>query len=42
MRIKLPRGRVLDGPILTTFEKDREQLDAVLSRAGSAHVATAH
>ena len=42
MRIKLPRGRVLDGPILTTFEKDREQLDAVLSHTGSAHVATAH
>src|SRR5208282_2227650 len=31
MRIKLPRGRVLDGATLATFEKDRSQLDAVLS-----------
>ena len=33
MRIKLPRGRVLDGPTLAGFEKDRDQLDAVLSHA---------
>jgi murein DD-endopeptidase MepM/ murein hydrolase activator NlpD len=30
MRIKLPRGRVLDGVTLAQFEKDRQQLDAVL------------
>jgi murein DD-endopeptidase MepM/ murein hydrolase activator NlpD len=41
MRIKLPRGRVLDGGTLATFEKDRDQLDAVLSHAPSAHVAQA-
>ncbi len=41
MTVKLPRGRVLDGTGLAQFEKDREQLDAVLSR-GSAHVAQAH
>ena len=43
MRIKLPRGRVLDGPTLASFEKDRDQLDAVLSHApATAHVAQAH
>jgi murein DD-endopeptidase MepM/ murein hydrolase activator NlpD len=43
MRIKLPRGRVLDGGTLTSFEKDRDQLDAVLSHAPStARVAQAH
>ncbi len=43
MRIKLPRGRVLDGGTLTSFEKDRDQLDAVLSHGPStAHVAQAH
>ncbi len=41
MRIKLPRGRVLDGDTLATFEKDRTQLDAVLSHAPAAHVAQA-
>jgi murein DD-endopeptidase MepM/ murein hydrolase activator NlpD len=41
MRIKLPRGRVLDGDTLARFEKDREQLDAVLSHAPPAHVAQA-
>ena len=33
MRIKLPRGRVLDGATLALFEKDREQLDALMARA---------
>jgi murein DD-endopeptidase MepM/ murein hydrolase activator NlpD len=41
MRIKLPRGRVLDGDALNTFEKDREQLDAVLSHAAPPHIAQA-
>jgi len=42
MRVKLPRGRVLEGAALAQFEKDRTQLDAVLSTASSAHVAQAH
>src|ERR1700729_2023241 len=43
MRIKLPRGRVLDGPTLAGFEKDRDQLDAVLSHVpATSHVAQAH
>jgi murein DD-endopeptidase MepM/ murein hydrolase activator NlpD len=41
MTIKLPRGRVLAGATLTIFEHERDQLDAVLSRAASGHVATA-
>ena len=32
MRIKLPRGRVLDGTSLALFEKTREQLDSVMAR----------
>ena len=39
MRIKLPRGRVLDGATLAAFDKDRDQLDAVLSHAPSPHIA---
>jgi murein DD-endopeptidase MepM/ murein hydrolase activator NlpD len=33
MRVKLPRGRVLDGVTLANFEKSREQLDALLTQA---------
>jgi murein DD-endopeptidase MepM/ murein hydrolase activator NlpD len=42
MRIKLPRGRVLAGATLSSFTKDREELDAVLTHATPAHVAQAH
>ena len=46
MKVKLPRGRVLDGATLATFEKDRESLDGVLSHApgpaAGGHVAQAH
>ncbi|HUD85949.1 MAG TPA: peptidoglycan DD-metalloendopeptidase family protein [Xanthobacteraceae bacterium] len=42
MKVKLPRGRVLDGGTLAQFEKDREQLDAVMANAPPAHVAQAH
>jgi hypothetical protein len=45
MKVKLPRGRVLDGSALATFEKDRESLDGVLSHApgpaAGGHVAQA-
>jgi murein DD-endopeptidase MepM/ murein hydrolase activator NlpD len=33
MKVKLPRGRVLDGAALAQFGKDRDQLDAVLAHA---------
>jgi murein DD-endopeptidase MepM/ murein hydrolase activator NlpD len=32
MRIKLPRGRVLDGPMLGSFEQERERLDGIMAR----------
>jgi murein DD-endopeptidase MepM/ murein hydrolase activator NlpD len=32
MRIKLPRGRVLEGPVLASFEKERERLDGIVAR----------
>jgi murein DD-endopeptidase MepM/ murein hydrolase activator NlpD len=33
MTVKLPRGRVLDGTSLASFERDREQLDLLMNRA---------
>jgi len=39
MRIKLPRGRELQGPILTAFEQERERLDSIMARK-PPHVAT--
>jgi murein DD-endopeptidase MepM/ murein hydrolase activator NlpD len=35
MRIKLPRGRSLDGPLLAGFEKERDRLDAMMNNRGS-------
>ena len=32
MKIKLPRGRVLQGAVLTDFERERERIDALLAR----------
>jgi murein DD-endopeptidase MepM/ murein hydrolase activator NlpD len=32
MRIKLPRGRVLEGPLLAGFDKERERLDGIMAR----------
>jgi murein DD-endopeptidase MepM/ murein hydrolase activator NlpD len=33
MKIKLPRGRVLEGTQLTTFEQERDRLDNMMSRS---------
>jgi murein DD-endopeptidase MepM/ murein hydrolase activator NlpD len=33
MKIKLPRGRVLDGTLLAGFDQERARLDAMLTRA---------
>jgi murein DD-endopeptidase MepM/ murein hydrolase activator NlpD len=33
MKVKLPRGRVLEGPLLASFEEQREKLDQLLARA---------
>jgi murein DD-endopeptidase MepM/ murein hydrolase activator NlpD len=35
MRIKLPRGRVLDGPVLGNFEQERDRLDTMMTRPSS-------
>jgi murein DD-endopeptidase MepM/ murein hydrolase activator NlpD len=35
MRIKLPRGRSLDGPLMTGFEKERDRLDAMMNNRNS-------
>jgi murein DD-endopeptidase MepM/ murein hydrolase activator NlpD len=32
MRIKLPRGRVLEGQILAKFDQERERLDSIMAR----------
>jgi murein DD-endopeptidase MepM/ murein hydrolase activator NlpD len=34
MRIKLPRGRSLDGPLMTSFEKERDRIDAMMNNRG--------
>jgi murein DD-endopeptidase MepM/ murein hydrolase activator NlpD len=36
MRIKLPRGRSLEGGVLTAFEKERDRLDAQMNNRGSS------
>jgi murein DD-endopeptidase MepM/ murein hydrolase activator NlpD len=35
MRIKLPRGRVLDGPTLAEFERERDRADNMMNRPAS-------
>jgi murein DD-endopeptidase MepM/ murein hydrolase activator NlpD len=42
MRIKLPRGRSLEGPMMTGFEKERDRLDTMMSGHGAAaHISDA-
>jgi hypothetical protein len=35
MRVKLPRGRSLEGPVMTGFEKERDRLDAQMNNRGN-------
>ncbi|HET7888846.1 MAG TPA: M23 family metallopeptidase [Bradyrhizobium sp.] len=35
MRVKLPRGRSLEGSMLTSFEKERDRLDVMMTGRGS-------
>jgi murein DD-endopeptidase MepM/ murein hydrolase activator NlpD len=35
MRVKLPRGRSLDGSMLTSFEKERDRLDGMMTGRGA-------
>ena len=39
MRIKLPRGRVLEGPLLAGFEQERDRLDGMMAAQPVARVA---
>jgi murein DD-endopeptidase MepM/ murein hydrolase activator NlpD len=32
MRIKLPRGRELQGPVMTDFDRERERIDGIMTR----------
>jgi murein DD-endopeptidase MepM/ murein hydrolase activator NlpD len=42
MRIKLPRGRSLEGPMIAGFEKERDRLDSMMTgRGGSARISDA-
>jgi murein DD-endopeptidase MepM/ murein hydrolase activator NlpD len=43
MRIKLPRGRSLEGPLMSGFEKERDRLDAMMSNrnGGTARISDA-
>jgi murein DD-endopeptidase MepM/ murein hydrolase activator NlpD len=40
MRIRLPRGRVLEGRVLADFEKERDRLDALMNRSTTPRVAS--
>jgi murein DD-endopeptidase MepM/ murein hydrolase activator NlpD len=33
LRVKLPRGRVLDGPVLAGFDKERDRVDNIITRS---------
>lgn len=35
LRVKLPRGRSLEGPMMSSFEKERDRLDAQMSNRGN-------
>jgi hypothetical protein len=41
MRIKLPRGRVLEGTMLTGFEKERDRVEAMMNQPGARAVQSA-
>ena len=40
MRIKLPRGRVLDGTVLGNFERERDRVDGMMNRPPSRAMQT--
>lgn len=41
MRVKLPRGRSLEGPMMAGFEKERDRIDAQMAMRGTARVSDA-
>lgn len=36
LRVKLPRGKELEGPLLADFRRERERIDTLIGRSGSA------
>jgi hypothetical protein len=36
MRVKLPRGRSLEGPMLASFEQERDRLNGMMSKGPMA------
>jgi hypothetical protein len=40
MKIKLPRGRVLEAGLLAGFERERERLDNMMNRAAPPRYAS--
>ena len=36
MRVKLPRGRALEGPMMAGFEKERDRLDGMMGGRNGA------
>ena len=42
MRIRLPRGRVLEGPVLATFDQERVRLDSMMTQPPSRLAQTAY
>lgn len=38
MRVKLPRGRSLEGPMLAAFEKKRDEIDAQMASRGNSRI----
>ena len=40
MRVKLPRGRSLEGPMIAGFEKERDRIDGMMSNRGAARVSS--
>jgi murein DD-endopeptidase MepM/ murein hydrolase activator NlpD len=41
MRVRLPRGRSLEGPMMASFEKARDQIDTQMNSRGQARVSDA-
>jgi murein DD-endopeptidase MepM/ murein hydrolase activator NlpD len=41
MRVKLPRGRALEGPMEQNFEKERDRLDAMMAGRNGARISDA-
>jgi hypothetical protein len=33
LRVKLPRGRVLEGPLMAGFDKERDRVDGIITRS---------